>query len=798
MNAVSAIPAPVAAEISGPGSFFGSCQIAAGGFESFLQSASEAQFGASIISGASAEFEAPIAYGAGLETSKKPTFEESLEYSEIFLEFVSILKGYKTYKEPAVLSKLKEELGEDAGEEAYETIKEFFEKYADKFTIEDGGDDPKFSEAMQILFRLIKALDPKYASEVPVEEQQIGLEGILKELLEKIVEEIKALLANEQQPQTEMLLPEEEMLQPKTADEQPQPEILQSGAEAAQPKPKTAQTLETAETPTDEEPPEHLYVLPELVNILDKYSKEPLLLSRLKEKFGKEAGEEMFEIIKDFLEKYGDKFTAKDSEDDPKFSEAIQILFRLIRTLDPKYVSEIPIEEQQAGLESILKEILEKIVGEIKGLLKNEQQPKAEISQPETADTPQPQPEISQPKTADAPQPQPEILQPKIADTQPKTADTQPKAEISQPETANTQPKPETETKPTPIKKEDPRITRLAIELGIEPLGRQEFHKFINDLLEQGLLNVDDLGEPANAEEETAATDTTAPVAFAPKNSEEKKHDFFAEILKNLWESTKNADEPKKEESLSLLKEIAVGRDLGRQLKENLGTGQVAKKEDGFKEAEPSLANLEKPIKHSEAKQESHEKPVQPEVRATWEGSVLKIEIVNPKTGEKLQTVETAMPHKMQERIHEFEVIKQIAAQARFTTATTGEQKLTIQLHPEHLGQVDLRITLNNGEMQIHARVESPTAQNALESHIGLLRDSLEKQGINLERLEVSVEQRDRNSYAFAQEHENQQHGEKNKKRKRGRTSHLAVSIAKDENADTGRRLGYNTMEYLA
>jgi len=114
------------------------------------------------------------------------------------------------------------------------------------------------------------------------------------------------------------------------------------------------------------------------------------------------------------------------------------------------------------------------------------------------------------------------------------------------------------------------------------------------------------------------------------------------------------------------------------------------------------------------------------------------------------------------------------------------------------LGQVDLRITLNNGEMQIHARVESPTAQNALESHIGLLRDSLEKQGINLERLEVSVEQRDRNSYAFAQEHENQQHGEKNKKRKRGRTSHLAVSIAKDENADTGRRLGYNTMEYLA
>jgi len=114
------------------------------------------------------------------------------------------------------------------------------------------------------------------------------------------------------------------------------------------------------------------------------------------------------------------------------------------------------------------------------------------------------------------------------------------------------------------------------------------------------------------------------------------------------------------------------------------------------------------------------------------------------------------------------------------------------------LGQVDLRITLNHGEMQIHARVESATAQTALESHIGLLREGLEKQGINLERLEISVEQRERQD-AFSLAERQEQHERHSKGRHhRGKETHLAVSVKNDANSDTGRRLGYNTMEYLA
>jgi flagellar hook-length control protein FliK len=100
--------------------------------------------------------------------------------------------------------------------------------------------------------------------------------------------------------------------------------------------------------------------------------------------------------------------------------------------------------------------------------------------------------------------------------------------------------------------------------------------------------------------------------------------------------------------------------------------------------------------------------------------------------------------------------------------------------------------------MQIQARVESTTAQAALESHIGLLREGLEKQGINLDRLEVSVEQKDRQDAFSLAEKQEQHERQGNRKRNRSKEMHLAVSVKNDMSSDTGRRLGYNTMEYLA
>lgn len=181
------------------------------------------------------------------------------------------------------------------------------------------------------------------------------------------------------------------------------------------------------------------------------------------------------------------------------------------------------------------------------------------------------------------------------------------------------------------------------------------------------------------------------------------------------------------------------------------------------------------------------------EVVVRMEGGELKIELVDPKTGNKVATSSTV---DMQQRLMEFDVVRQVAEKVRYLASQGGTQRMTLLLNPEHLGQVDLRIEMKNGEMQIHARVDSDMAQKALESHVGLLREGLEKQNIHLEKLEVSV---DRQRGELAANDQKQSGGDRNPSRRQGSGSEgrLTVSLQR-AGSDTGRRLGYNTMEYLA
>ena len=304
-------------------------------------------------------------------------------------------------------------------------------------------------------------------------------------------------------------------------------------------------------------------------------------------------------------------------------------------------------------------------------------------------------------------------------------------------------------------------INRLALEMGID---REEFSKFyalIFDLMDEELITLQDFSSIKPA-------------------------------LESIWQSVKNEGDVKREVAIKLAEEkLSIDPKISSELKLE---GENSK---SIKQSVKQETQLETKLAKPQTTSLPQATPAQPEVKAVWEGGALKIEVVDSKTGEKLQSVQTS--GNMQERMHEYEVIRQVVAKAKFITTPTGEQKLTIQLRPEHLGQVDLRIVLNRGEMQIHARVESAVAQQALESHIGLLREGLEKQGIALERLEVSVEQRDRqDAWSLMEKQEQREQKRGNRKHRQGRETHLAVSVANDANADTGRRLGYNTMEYLA
>ncbi|MCL2259800.1 MAG: flagellar hook-length control protein FliK [Fibromonadales bacterium] len=442
----------------------------------------------------------------------------------------------------------------------------------------------------------------------------------------------------------------------------------------------------------------------------------------------------------------------------------------------------------------------------------------------------------------------------------------------------------------------------MAEKLDIPPEDREKFYWFMNDLLENGFITLKDLDDT---------------IAEFGEEGTEPEFDFFWVTLKNLWDSVKNEDEPKKEELLAMLKEVADIKESTKELEETLRVNpasqekpeqqiqqalqpqqtvqqpqqlqpfkplsrriqrpqqaqqaqqpqqvqqtqrpqqaqqpqqvqqvqqpqqaqqaqqevqqdqrpQQAQQPQQPQQEQPALQGQEvqpaqpaqqtqqaKPTQPAQpelqAQQPQQAQPVQqaqpeqqaqpaqqpqPEVRAVWDGSGMKIEVFDAKTGEKLESVPTSS--NMQERIHELEVIRQVVAKAKFITTPTGEQKMTLQLRPEHLGQLDLRVVLNRGEMQIFAKVESATAQHALENNINFLREGLEKQGIHLDRLEVSIEQREKqDAWSLAQERREQK-GHHNRQHKHGRETRLAVSVNGDAKADTGRRLGYNTMEYLA
>lgn len=67
-----------------------------------------------------------------------------------------------------------------------------------------------------------------------------------------------------------------------------------------------------------------------------------------------------------------------------------------------------------------------------------------------------------------------------------------------------------------------------------------------------------------------------------------------------------------------------------------------------------------------------------------------------------------------------------------------GMTEATITLFPEHLGQVDVKITMQNGHLIAQFATEHAFAKDSLEQQMNQLRSALQSQGIQVERLEVT------------------------------------------------------------
>jgi flagellar hook-length control protein FliK len=113
--------------------------------------------------------------------------------------------------------------------------------------------------------------------------------------------------------------------------------------------------------------------------------------------------------------------------------------------------------------------------------------------------------------------------------------------------------------------------------------------------------------------------------------------------------------------------------------------------------------------------------------------------------------------------------------------------EVRIRLQPESLGTMVVSVQQDEAKVAAEIRVEHSTVKAAIDSQLPNLRQALQSQGIDLQRLEVVVADQSMGREFFHQAQPTQ--------KRRARNSNLIATEAR--NAFTPRSLGYNTLELL-
>lgn len=99
-------------------------------------------------------------------------------------------------------------------------------------------------------------------------------------------------------------------------------------------------------------------------------------------------------------------------------------------------------------------------------------------------------------------------------------------------------------------------------------------------------------------------------------------------------------------------------------------------------------------------------------------------------------------------------------------TSSDGLTEARISLFPQHLGHVEVKLTMQNGLLVAQFMADSLTGKEMLESQLSQLRSTLQSQGIQVEKLEVSQGQSFQSG--MFQEGRQQQSGQSSKQNKSG------------------------------
>jgi flagellar hook-length control protein FliK len=123
-----------------------------------------------------------------------------------------------------------------------------------------------------------------------------------------------------------------------------------------------------------------------------------------------------------------------------------------------------------------------------------------------------------------------------------------------------------------------------------------------------------------------------------------------------------------------------------------------------------------------------------------------------------------------------------------------GKQQMVIQLSPDHLGQVEIRIDIEDDIVKLNVKVENDQVKQILESSSQVLKDNLSNQNVHLDKIDVQTDT-DFSKGHYAKEKRDRESNSSDPEKSPDGKLELEMEETQGE---TGRKLGYNTIEYLA
>ncbi|MCD6460355.1 flagellar hook-length control protein FliK [bacterium] len=105
-----------------------------------------------------------------------------------------------------------------------------------------------------------------------------------------------------------------------------------------------------------------------------------------------------------------------------------------------------------------------------------------------------------------------------------------------------------------------------------------------------------------------------------------------------------------------------------------------------------------------------------------------------------------------QQKVNAHEIIKQV--QSKFNLRTAGDMnysEIRFRLNPDNLGEVSMKITMENNTLTARMRVQNEAVKEVFEANFAELKKALNNQGVKIEKIEVTLKNDTSNMGSFAE-----------------------------------------------